>query len=100
MLNTSARLDATSQNYDGMKSAVGQLQDSGQTDLAVLEKQAADIEEVQGALEKYWRVFKLSSSLAQILLTHCVGEVLEVPKDFRFFKHFGGRQDSNVRIKN
>jgi hypothetical protein len=41
VLNTNARLDETSRDYEGMRSAVGQSQNDSQTVLAELGKQAA-----------------------------------------------------------
>ena len=51
-LTTNARLDETSQNYEGMRIAVGQLQNDSQTVLAELGKQAAQLQQVQGAFGK------------------------------------------------
>ena len=52
VLTTNARLDETSQNYEVMRIAVGQLQNDSQTVLAELGKQAAQLQQVQGAFGK------------------------------------------------
>ena len=45
-LTTNARLDETSQGYEGMRIVMGQLQNDSQTVLEELGKQAAKLEQV------------------------------------------------------
>ena len=54
-LTTNVRLDETSQGYEGMRIVMGQLQNDSQTVLEELGKQAAQLEQVQGAFGKIFK---------------------------------------------